>query len=157
MVLHPKPVYSDLQMRSVLINIHFHIHNIKKTFSFWLTFIQYLETNIWSAVIGDKQQIQKVAAAKQELGNLGAIKGANQRRQEVWSIMDLQDVITQLCLESVRQEMYYQCCCYTRDSSRILFWKALLKLLSWNCYIHTPKMTPPQPPHQCFTAEYYTA
>lgn len=69
-----------------------------------LTFIQYLEANIWSAVIGDKQQIQKVTAAKQELGNLGAIKGANQRRQEVWPIMNLQDVITQLCLEPVRQE-----------------------------------------------------
>lgn len=74
------------------------------TFRFWLTFIQYFEANIWSTVIGDKQQIQKVAAAKQELRNLGAIKGANQRRQEVWPVMDLQDIITQLCLEPVRQE-----------------------------------------------------
>lgn len=94
-------VFTHLQMRPV---IHFYIHNMKTTF--WLTFIQYLEANIWPTVISDKQQIQKVAAAKQKLGNLGAIKGANQRRQEVWPIMDLQDVITQLCLEPVRQEHY---------------------------------------------------
>lgn len=70
----------------------------------WLTFIQYFEASIWSAVICGEQQIKKITAAEEELGHLGAIKGANQSRQEVRPIVDFQKVITQLCLEPAGEQ-----------------------------------------------------
>ncbi len=69
-----------------------------------LTFIKYLEATVRSTVISGEKQIEKVAATEQELRHLGTVKGANQRRKKVWPIMDLQEVITQLCLEPVKQQ-----------------------------------------------------
>lgn len=57
--------------------------------TYLLTFIQYLESSVRPAVISGKEQVEKVAAAEEELGHLGTVEGANQRREEVWPIMNL--------------------------------------------------------------------
>lgn len=64
-----------------------------------LTFVEYFEAHIGAAVISGEQKIKEVAAAEQELGHLGTVEGANQRRKEVWAVVDLEEVITQLSLE----------------------------------------------------------
>lgn len=71
---------------------------------FQLTFVEYFKADIGAAVIRGEQEIEEVAAAEQELGHLGAIEGANQRREKVWSVVDLEEVITQLCLEPGRRK-----------------------------------------------------
>lgn len=71
---------------------------------FPLTFVQYFKADVGAAVIRGEQQIKEVAAAEQELGHLGAIEGANQRREEVRSVVDLEEVVTQLCLEPDRRK-----------------------------------------------------
>lgn len=64
-----------------------------------LTFIEYLEAAVWSTVVGGEEQIQEVTAAKQELRDLGAIKGSNHGWQQIGTIVNLQEVITELSLK----------------------------------------------------------
>lgn len=64
-----------------------------------LTFIEYLEATVWSTVVGGEEQIQEVTAAKQELRDLGSIKGSNHGWQQIGTVVNLQEVITELSLK----------------------------------------------------------
>lgn len=67
-----------------------------------LTFVVDLEATVGAAVICGEEQVEVVAAAEQELGDLGAVEGADEWRQNVGSIVKLQEVIIELRLKSAR-------------------------------------------------------
>jgi len=64
-----------------------------------LTLVEDLEATIWPTVVSGEKQIQEVTATKQELRDLGSIKWANQRGEQVGTIMHFQKVITKLSLK----------------------------------------------------------
>lgn len=67
-----------------------------------LTFVENLEAAVWSAVVGGEQQIQEVAAAEEELRHLGSIKRSNQRREQVGTVVHLQEVVAELRLKPLK-------------------------------------------------------
>lgn len=71
-----------------------------------LTFIEYLKATVWSAVVGGEEQIQEVTAAKQELRDLGSIKRSNHRWQQIRTVVNLQEVITELSLKPWKQSRH---------------------------------------------------
>lgn len=68
-----------------------------------LTFIEYLEAAVWATVVSGEEQIQEVRTAKKELRDLSAIKRANHRWKQIGTIMNLQEVITELGLKPWKQ------------------------------------------------------
>lgn len=64
-----------------------------------LTLVEDLEADVGAAVVGGEEQVEEVAAAEQELGHLGPVEGADQRREQVGSVVDLEEVVAQLGLK----------------------------------------------------------
>lgn len=70
--------------------------------SFRLTLVKKLEAAVGATAVCSEEQIQEAAAAEQEVRNLSAVQRGDEWRQQVWTIVDLQEVVIELGLEPAR-------------------------------------------------------
>lgn len=64
-----------------------------------LTLIEELEAAVGATAVRSKEQIQEAAAAEQEVRNLSAVQRGDEWREQVWAVVDLQEIVIELGLE----------------------------------------------------------
>lgn len=65
-----------------------------------LTLVEDLEAAVGAAVVSGEEHVQVISGAEQELRDLAAVKGANQRRQQIGAVVQLQEIVIDLRLKS---------------------------------------------------------